>query len=73
MAALALMFPSRRFPRFSLACAFVRIILSFITSLVESLTSVFTKASILVISCVFPKVLPLSHNPAKPAGRPEGV
>lgn len=61
------------FDCFSLACAVTRLILSFITSLVESLTRMFTKASVLVISFVFPKVLPLSHNPAEPAERPERV
>lgn len=45
-----------------LACAFMCIILSLITSLVESVTSMFTKANVLVISFVFPKVAPLSRN-----------
>lgn len=43
----------------------MRVILSFITSLIESVTSMFTKANMLVISFAFPKVLPLSHSPAK--------
>lgn len=48
----------------------MRVILSFITSLTDSVTSMFTKANMLVISFLFPKVLPLSHSPVKTAARP---
>lgn len=43
----------------------MRLILSLITSLVESVTSVFTKANGLVISFVFAKVAPLSRTSVK--------